>query len=124
MSTNPRRATTQQSLARLIKEKFGENGEKLVEELEKIIVADLTPDNVRMAAIQIALDRGFGKAPQEIVVEAKHAELAPARDLSRLSRDQLVQLAELERLMLPAPRGEEVEVVEVTPLEPLYPTGT
>lgn len=52
-----------------IRQKYGDDGRKLLTELDKFAFGRLkkVPHKVRVDAIKELLDRGWGKAPQEVV---------------------------------------------------------
>lgn len=56
-------------LGAALRRKYGEHGSRLIRELEKFAFGTLkrVPHKVRVDAIKELLDRGWGKAPQEVV---------------------------------------------------------
>lgn len=85
------------SLARLVRDfADGTGPERLVEIVYGIALDDLQPTPVRLAAIQMLFDRGFGKPAQLVHVEQSLAEPgAGDRELQRLDDRALAEVAAL-----------------------------
>lgn len=108
--TERQRART--SLARLIRDyEEGDGPRRLVAILYETALDDLQPTPVRLAAIQMLLDRGFGRPAQLVTVEQSIADGdagAGDRELERLSDRQLAELMAL---------GEKVRVLLEPPAD-------
>jgi hypothetical protein len=57
------------SIAEYIRSLAGEDGSRYVDCLHAIATAEDQPTRVRIAAIAVLLDRGFGKAPQPMAAD-------------------------------------------------------
>ena len=54
-------------LSAAVREKYGDDGKKLIAELHKLAFHKRTDDKTKLGAIKELLDRGWGKAPQELI---------------------------------------------------------
>ena len=102
------------SLAQLVRDYADGTGpERLVEIVYGVALDDLQPTPVRLAAIQMLLDRGYGRPAQLVHVEQSIAAEPGLgdRELQRLDDHQLAELAALgERVrVLMGPVDETVE---------------
>ena len=75
------------SLAARIRTLGGEDGATYAEALHSIATDDDQPTRLRIDAIKVLLDRGYGRLPQEIEVQAP-AELMRASELRKALKDQ------------------------------------
>ena len=69
-------------------------GKKLIDELYKLAMREDARDRDRMRAIEILLERGFGKSIQPVQVDA---EVNVVRSLDTFSDQELIELVELRR---------------------------
>jgi len=69
-------------------------GKKLIDELYKIAMHEDSRDRDRMRAIELLLERGFGKNVQPVQLDA---EVNVVRSLDTFSDQELIELVELRR---------------------------
>jgi Family of unknown function (DUF5681) len=58
-------------LGKLLRQKYGEDGQTIIEELHKLAFGKKVPHQVKLHALTELLDRGWGKTPQGIVGDAE-----------------------------------------------------
>jgi hypothetical protein len=99
-------------MARRIRERFGNTGERLVAKAEEMIDDPATPPAVRVALLQFVADRGYGKPMNSVELVAHVAPLGPQPDYRAMTDDELRALADDDTPALAAPEPEDAEVVE------------
>jgi hypothetical protein len=82
------------SVAERIREFGGRDGSVYVEQLHRLAVADDTDPRTRVAVIGVLLDRGYGRAPQELDASGSGGAI-PQENLERLSDEELTLLKAL-----------------------------
>ena len=82
-------------------------GKKLIDELYKIAMSDDGRDRDRMRAIELLLERGFGKNVQPVQLDA---EVNVVRRLDTFSDQELMELVDLRKRL----RADEDNTVEGT----------
>ncbi len=81
------------SLAAKIRAKAGDDAAVYVDELHRMALSRRIAPKVRVEVMRLLIERGYGRAPQDINVNTSSLDLS-AVDLSRASDTQIEQLHE------------------------------
>jgi len=113
MIGNPKgRPKKNPAITQYISEKTGE-GRKIIDELWVIARDDGTRTRDRIKAMEILLDRGFGRAVQQVEIAA---EVAVTRELGSFTDAELMELVDLRHRLRQdeqAIEGEVTDIIEV-----------
>jgi hypothetical protein len=88
-----------QSVAEYVRALAGPDGKVYVDKLHEIAVGGHRDVKARLRALEVLLDRGFGKAETNLNISGSLTTLDPAK-LVRLSDDELEQAADLVAKLL------------------------